>query len=569
MERSTWQKILPERLGKSLRNRMVLSLLCVVVPMLVGLIAALVLPRQQVEANSSLLVISGGFCALICGFGLFQYIRLTNRIFTTIAWFQKHTRQMAIENENESLNYASEDEFTGLAYSIRAIATQAKRYSREMDEQNQNLERLVIRKTNELRQKNLALAFQNEKVVEATQMKNAFLANISHELRTPLNAILALSDMMKDEVSGKLNDEQRKQSELIYSSGENLLHLINGVLDLSKIEAGRMEVFLEEGPLVKHLIEEGTRLGRLAEAKGLEFNIEVEDEEIVLVQDKDKLRQVFANLMGNAIKFTESGSVTAQIKILTDDKLLYVGVHDTGPGISIEDQQQIFQEFKQLDGDQGAKIKGTGLGLAISRKLINLVGGDIWVDSAEGAGSTFAFVVPLKASARSEDGVDITMFGSLRDPWVKPSNSSGTRHRVLILEPDGIEAGVLKRYLRQRDYLVSIVGSELAALKELRNSHIDLVLMDLTTADLSGNGFLQKMRADTRFSGVPVIINTSHNLMGEDMEQLEALSQAIFRKGSRGVHDLINLVDEILTEDEEDNRMTFAGPVTDERNRVA
>jgi signal transduction histidine kinase len=280
-----------------------------------------------------------------------------------------------------------QDAFNGMAERLRTSRG-------ELERQRAELEETVRARTEELRRKNVALALQNDRVVEASRMKSDFVANMSHELRTPLNAILALSELLRDEVTGPLrNDEQRWQLDLIHQGGENLLRLINDVLDLSRVEAGKVELrpeLTDTAGLLRTVAEE---MRPLARQKGLDLHLETPGG-IPLWYDVDRVTQVLRNLIGNAVKFTERGWVRVAGCIDPEEERLTFWVEDTGIGVAPRDHDAVFQEFRQVDGSVTRRYGGTGLGLAISRRLVRLMGGELALRSDLGQGATFTFWIP-------------------------------------------------------------------------------------------------------------------------------------------------------------------------------
>jgi len=225
--------------------------------------------------------------------------------------------------------------------------------------------------------------------------KSEFLANMSHELRTPLNAIIGFSEVLHEQMFGELNEQQIGYVDDVLEAGRHLLSLINDILDLAKVEAGRMELELAEVSLPLALQSGLTMSGERATRGGITLGLRVEPDEIVVQADERKLRQVVFNLLSNAVKFTPAGGrvdVSAQLT----DGVVEVAVADTGPGISAEDQELIFEEFGQARGDVGKHQEGTGLGLPLSRRFIELHGGRLWVESVPGKGSTFRFTLPVR-----------------------------------------------------------------------------------------------------------------------------------------------------------------------------
>ena len=236
----------------------------------------------------------------------------------------------------------------------------------------------------------------NRELAAASQHKSEFLANMSHELRTPLNAIIGFSEVLTDRMFGELNEKQEEYLKDIYASGTHLLSLINDILDLSKIEAGRMELELTEFDLptaienALMLVRE--RVGR----RSIALHTNIDDRLGQIQADERKVRQVVLNLLSNAIKFTPEGG-RIEVGAVSKDGSVEISVSDTGIGIAPEDQEKVFEEFRQV-GAAAKKVEGTGLGLTLCRKFVELHGGRIWVKSQEGVGSTFAFTLPMHRS---------------------------------------------------------------------------------------------------------------------------------------------------------------------------
>lgn len=240
----------------------------------------------------------------------------------------------------------------------------------------------------------------NEQLSRASKAKSEFLANMSHELRTPMNAILGFSEMMIDGIYGDVPSELKEPLTDIQVNGRNLLRLINEVLDLSKIEAGRMELALNDYAVSDVVNTVRSSLRSLAAEKGLDFTAHVPEDLPVAFGDSGRLAQCLTNLAGNALKFTRQGRVDIAVKLVSDE-LIY-SVSDTGIGIAQSELDNIFTEFRQVDTTITREFGGTGLGLSISKKFVERLGGRIWVESELGKGSTFLFSVPLRAGERSE-----------------------------------------------------------------------------------------------------------------------------------------------------------------------
>ena len=255
-----------------------------------------------------------------------------------------------------------------------------------------------------------ALAIQNARLFReiedksaqlevATQHKSEFLANMSHELRTPLNAVIGFSEVLLERMFGDLNPKQDEYLQDILSSGRHLLSLINDILDLSKIEAGRMELELTTFDLPVALDNALTLVRERATRHGIRLDLAVDDRVGAVVGDERKIKQVILNLLSNAVKFTpEGGRVT--VRALPAGDAVEVAVSDTGIGIAPEDREAIFEEFRQVGSDYARKREGTGLGLTLARKFVELHGGTIRVESEVGRGSTFTVALPVGRHGR-------------------------------------------------------------------------------------------------------------------------------------------------------------------------
>jgi signal transduction histidine kinase len=234
----------------------------------------------------------------------------------------------------------------------------------------------------------------------ASQHKSQFLANMSHELRTPLNAILGYTELIMDDIYGEVPGKIRDVLERVQKSGQHLLSLINAVLDLSKIEAGQLILSIGDYSMQDVVYTAMTSVESLAAEKQLTLTVEVSPDLPIGKGDERRLVQVLLNLLGNALKFTEAGEVT--VRVTTADDAFLVAVSDSGPGISEADQEKIFEEFQQADSSSTKQKGGTGLGLAIAKRIIEMHGGRIWVESKPGQGSTFWFTLPVRGNRPGE-----------------------------------------------------------------------------------------------------------------------------------------------------------------------
>jgi signal transduction histidine kinase len=235
---------------------------------------------------------------------------------------------------------------------------------------------------------------KGEQIEAANRHKSEFLANMSHELRTPLNAIIGFSEVLQEKLFGELNEKQAEYAEDILTSGRHLLSLINEILDLSKVEAGRMELEAATFDLPLAIENARTFVRERATKHGITLDVDVDERLGDFLGDERKIKQILLNLLSNAVKFTPEGGRIG-IKAKRADGSVEISVSDTGIGIAPEDQARIFEEFRQVGGENAKKIEGTGLGLTLAKKFVELHGGKIWVESEVGKGSTFTFTLPI------------------------------------------------------------------------------------------------------------------------------------------------------------------------------
>jgi two-component system sensor histidine kinase/response regulator len=275
---------------------------------------------------------------------------------------------------------------------IRNIQVSLETSNRELRDSREELVRL----NSALENRTGELAIARDRAEESDRLKSAFLAAMSHELRTPLNSIVGFTGMLRQELDGPLNQEQAKQLGMVETSAKHLLKLINDVLDVSKIEAGAVELLIEPFD-VRELVERNMlALQPLAKKKGLTLEVNIEPGVGQISSDSRRVEQILINLVNNAIKFTKEGTVKVSCGIR--DNRLVTRATDTGIGIKQEDMAHLFDSFRQLDVGPARNVEGTGLGLSISKKLTEMLGGEIRVESDWGVGSTFTFAIPVNAA---------------------------------------------------------------------------------------------------------------------------------------------------------------------------
>ena len=291
----------------------------------------------------------------------------------------------------------SSNEVGVLAHSFNQMIVSLKKSRDELQQWGEELERKVHERTAELEHRSQELAGTNVRLEEMSRHKSQFLANMSHELRTPLNSIIGYTKLMLDGLEGDISEEQKKDLHTVYTNGKHLLELINDLLDLSKIEAGKIVLSYETFTISELLDGVIPSMEQLAREKGLTLTYSVAPDIDHLDADKAKTKQVLINILGNAIKFTNEGSI--KLDVAESDSDIIFSVTDTGIGIKEEDLEAIFDSFKQVGPAQIAGYDGTGLGLTISKQFIEMQGGRIWAESELGKGSTFTFTLPKKKMA--------------------------------------------------------------------------------------------------------------------------------------------------------------------------
>ena len=323
---------------------------------------------------------------LAAGIGL--SVLLAHRLARPVKQMRTAARRIGAGAYDERIQLRRQDELGDLADDLNRMAA-------SLQASVQVLEQRVEERTRELQQALAELSRKGRELEVASEHKSHFLANMSHELRTPLNAIIGFSELLELEQVGPLSEQQRAYLDDVLDAAHHLLALINEILDLSKVEAGLMELELADVSLRPTLESGLTMNAERAARTGVALELSVEPEEITVRADERKLRQVVFNLLSNAVKFTPpDGHVDVSARLMNGE--VVVAVADTGPGIAPEDQELIFEEFRQAAGPDGLRDEGTGLGLPLAQKLIELHGGRLWVESSPGSGSTFRFTLPVE-----------------------------------------------------------------------------------------------------------------------------------------------------------------------------
>ncbi len=338
------------------------------------------------------------------------------------------------------------------------------------------------------------LAIANQRLREASQAKSEFLANMSHELRTPLNSIIGFSEILLEQTFGELNERQLRYVRNIHTSGTHLLALINDILDLSKVEAGKIELKCEHLPLRDTLEECQTLVKTMASKKNIALSLSVEGVDTVWA-DPVRFKQIMYNLLSNAVKFTpEGGSVTVTARPCGE--MVEISVADTGIGIAKEHLDKIFEEFYQVDSSYSKQYKGTGLGLSLTKKLVELHGGRIWVESEVGKGSTFTFVLPLRPEEVPSPEKEIS----------PPEEAEGEKPLVLVVEDEEQAREILTVYLEEAGYSVAHAADGEEAIEKAKKLKPHAITLDIILPKKDGFEVLKELKRLPETKDIPVII---------------------------------------------------------------
>ncbi|WP_461535607.1 PAS domain-containing protein [Spongorhabdus nitratireducens] len=414
---------------------------------------------------------------------------------------------------------------------IRWIRCDTKPYRKE-DDGNELWAGVFIDVTEERKlQEELTLArIQAE---ESSHAKSDFLSNVSHEMRTPLNGILGYTQLLLHEL--QLEGQAANNLESIQKCGDHLLSVINKVLDMAKIESGRLQLDLQSTALFRTLDEVITIISPLAESKGLVFNVDIDEElPAYILTDGSRLRQILINILNNSVKFTDRGSVS--LKVHTEGDNLILNVSDTGPGMSQEDLERIFEPFTRLN--QSRHKEGTGLGLTITQRLTRALGGKLSADSKLGKGSVFTVNLPFEETAAVEENEDNSGFE------LHPLPPDVHAH-ILIVDDKAYNRDVVKQWLIKAHFEISEAENGQEALDVLRQTDVSLVLMDLRMPVMSGYQCAQQIREDPKLQHLPLVALSASVFPGDVKKVLMSGFDAYLAKPCN-LNQLFNKIYELL-----------------------
>ncbi|WP_197090036.1 ATP-binding protein, partial [Crocosphaera watsonii] len=433
-------------------------------------------------------ILGTGLTAIVTGI-IAAY--LANRMTRPLLASTKAVEKLGKGELDTRIAIEGEDELATLGTNINLMAEQIQSLLSEEEKRNAEL----------------ALSIEEVKKAkasaeEANQAKSSFLANMSHELRTPMNAIIGYSEMLQEEAEDLGQEDFLPDLQKIHASGKHLLNLINDILDLSKIEAGRMEIYPETFDVSTLIQEISATIRPLSEKNGNSLIINCPDDVGSMYADLTKMRQNLFNLLSNASKFTEKGTITLNVNRYSknDQDWLCFQVRDSGIGISSQQIDKLFQEFSQADASTTRKYGGTGLGLAITKKFCEMMGGDISVTSEIGKGSTFTINLPAE--------VTVPENLTLVEGSDNGDHSSSATSTILVIDDDPQVHDILERFLNKEGFMVKTVTSGAEGLKLAKEIRPDAIILDVIMPDMDGWMVLGALKADPHLAEIPVTIMT-------------------------------------------------------------
>jgi len=439
-----------------------------------------------------------------------------------------------------------------------------KEFSKKMEFQNRELETQKTElqsQSAELIEQNTELEMQKKQLNEVSRLKTNFLSNMSHELRTPLNSVIALSGVLNRRLVKKISEEEYSYIEVIERNAKHLLDLINDILDISRIEAGREEIEITKFNANSLIDEVVSMIHPQAEQKKIELRHLNNAADLFLSSDAGKCRHILQNIIANAVKFTEKGKV--EVSACEKGNNIIITVIDTGIGISEDHISQIFDEFRQADGSTSRKFGGTGLGLAIAKKYANLLGGSILVSSIPGNGSEFTISLPLHYAA--ENRIIAAEDNSINSPLpqisnasvhLKPKTISNQLSKTILLVEDSEPAIIqIKDFLEESGYQIMIAANGIEAFERISDVIPDAIILDLMMPGIDGFEVLKTLREKDATMLVPVLILTAKHITKEELSFLKRNNiHELIQKGDVKREELLKAVKSMLSPKTEENQ---------------
>ncbi|OGP16410.1 MAG: hypothetical protein A2V21_301065 [Deltaproteobacteria bacterium GWC2_55_46] len=467
------------------------------------------------------------------------WLILTRAIVKPIVALEESARKIGQGNLAERVPVVTDDEIGNLATEFNRMAGSLQHYYATLEHKVEERTEALKLANDELSSSKLSLEFANMELIEANKMKSQFLANVSHELRTPLNSIIGFSELLQEKAFGDLNERQMQYVEYVHSSGSHLLHLINNILDLSKMEAGRMELAPESFSVMEVLGEVLGIIRPLAHERNIAIDSKAVPASPMLVADKAKFKQIIMNLLSNAVKFNvQGGSIKVDWKISEEPsgmrivRFITFMISDTGIGIKGEDKDKLFREFEQIDSSTSREYGGTGLGLVLTKRLVELHNGSIWVESSPGAGSTFYVKLP-----RGTDEIEVPVLTAK----ILPPEGLETNPMLLIASESPDINHLLEVYLSGEPYEVLTATDGVDLLRKAQEHRPFSIIMGITLPNKDGWEVLRELKNSPDTAGIPVIIISSvdDRELGLSLGAVEYMEKPVNREMLLGVLDRV------------------------------
>ena len=439
--------------------------------------------------------------AIIVAGGL--WLTLTRSLVKPILTIEDSAKKIALGDLKQRVPVTAEDEIGNLASEFNRMAESLENYYNTLEKKVSERTEALRQANDELSKNKMELEFANMELQEANRMKSQFLANVSHELRTPLNSIIGFSELLQEKAFGALNERQTQYVEYVHSSGSHLLQLINNILDLSKIEAGRMDLVKEDFSVMEVL---GELLG-IIRPLAHEKNIVIESKSVPaspkLRADKAKFKQIMLNLLSNAVKFNiHGGNITVDWETMEEpsgmsvERFIVFRISDTGIGIKGEDKGRLFKEFEQIDSSITREYGGTGLGLVLTKRIVELHNGSIWVESEPGRGSTFSVKLP-----QGTDEIDMPVMTT------RPLSTNALVRPLVLVASEGQDINhLLEIYLAGDEFEVFIASDGLDLLRKAQDQKPFAIIMGITLPMKDGWEVLKELKQNPETAVIPVVI---------------------------------------------------------------